>query len=101
MIADGTPAAARAVNVIGMRRGGVDAEGRRQVRAAFRILYRSGLAPAAAASRVKAELGGHPLVARLVEFIEGSQRGIVRGIGPGPGEPDAAGEDAESEERVW
>lgn len=101
VIADGAPAAARAVNVIGMRRGGVDAEGRRQVRAAFRILYRSGLAPAAAAAQVKAELGGHPLVARLVEFIEGSQRGIVRGIGPGPGEPDAAGEDAESEERVW
>jgi UDP-N-acetylglucosamine acyltransferase len=97
VIADGVPAAARAVNVIGMRRGGVDAEARRWVRAAFRILYRSGLAPAAAAARVKAELGGHPMVARLVEFIEGSKRGIV----PGFGETNAAGEDAESEERVW
>jgi UDP-N-acetylglucosamine acyltransferase len=97
VMADGVPAAARAVNVIGMRRGGVDAEGRRRVRAAFQILYRSGLAPAAAAARVKAELGGHPLVARLVEFIEGSKRGIV----PGSGETNAAGEDAESGERVW
>jgi UDP-N-acetylglucosamine acyltransferase len=97
VVADGAPAAARAVNVIGMRRGGVDAEGRRRVRAAFRILYRSGLAPAAAAARVKAELGGHPLVARLVEFIEGSKRGIV----PGSGETDTAGDDAESGERVW
>jgi len=50
---------------------------------------------------MKAELGRHPLVARLVEFIEGSRRGLVRGMGPGPGEPEAAGEDAESEERVW
>ena len=97
VMADGAPATARAVNVIGMRRGGVDGEGRRQVRAAFGILYRSGLAPAAAAARVKAELGGHPLVAQLVEFIEGSRRGIV----PGSGETTAAGEDAESEERVW
>jgi UDP-N-acetylglucosamine acyltransferase len=94
VIADGVPATARGVNVIGMRRGGVDGEGRRQVRAAFRILYRSGLAPAAAAARVKTELGGHPLVARLVEFIEGSTRGIVPGLRD-------AGEDAPGEERVW
>jgi UDP-N-acetylglucosamine acyltransferase len=97
VMADGVPATARAVNVIGMRRGGVDGEGRRQVRAAFRILYRSGLAPGAAAARVKAELGGHPLVSRLVEFIEGSERGIV----PGSRQTNAAGKDAESEERVW
>jgi UDP-N-acetylglucosamine acyltransferase len=97
VMADGIPATARGVNVIGMRRGGVDGEGRHQVRAAFRILYRSGLAPAAAAARLKAELGGHPLVARLVDFIEDSKRGIV----PAPGETSAATEDAESEERVW
>lgn len=97
VIADGTPATARGVNVIGMRRGGVDGEGRRQVRAAFRILYRSGLAPAAAVARVKVELGGHPLVARLVGFIEDSKRGIV----PPMDSASAALDDAESEERVW
>ena len=97
VIADGMPATARAVNVIGMRRGGVDGEGRRQVRAAFRILYRSGLAPAAAVARVKAELGGHPLVARLVELhrgLEARHRSTRRSA-------TAALEDAESEERVW
>ena len=97
VMADGIPATARGVNVIGMRRGGVDGEGRRQVRAAFQILYRSGLAPAAAAARLKAELGGHPLVARLVDFIEGSKRGIV----PAPDESNAATGVSESEERVW
>ena len=97
VMADGAPATARAVNVVGMRRGGVDADGRRQVRAAFRILYRCGLAPAAAAARVKAELGGHPLVARLVEFIEGATRGIV----PGSGTRPTASDGAEREERVW
>ena len=97
VMADGVPATARGVNVIGMRRGGVDGEGRRQVRAAFRILYRSGLAPAAAAARLKAELGGHPLVARLVGFIEDSKRGIV----PALAETEAASLDAADEERVW
>ena len=97
VMADGVPATARAVNVIGMRRGGVDGEGRRKVRAAFRILYRSGLAPATAAARLRAELGGHPLVAQLVDFIEDSKRGIV----PALEETDAASQDAESGERVW
>jgi UDP-N-acetylglucosamine acyltransferase len=71
------PAVARAVNVIGMRRGGIDAAGRRQVQAAFRLLYRSGQAPGAAIRRVRAELGGDPLVACLVEFVEASKRGVV------------------------
>jgi UDP-N-acetylglucosamine acyltransferase len=97
VMVDGVPATARGINVIGMRRGGVDGEGRRQVRAAFRILYRSGLAPAAAVARLKAELGGHPLVARLVDFIEGSKRGIV----PAPDESNVATEVSENEERVW
>ena len=97
VMADGIPATARGVNVIGMRRGGVDGDGRRQVRAAFRILYRSGLAPAAAAARLKAELGGHPLVARLVDFIEDSKRGIVAAPPP----TNAPVENAESGERVW
>ena len=77
VIADGIPAVARAVNVVGMRRGGIDADSRRRVQAAFRILYRSGQAPGTAIKRVRAELGGHPLVARLVDFVEASRLGIV------------------------
>ncbi len=97
LIVTGVPATARGINVIGMRRGGIDAEGRRQVQAAFRILYRSGLAPGAATARIKTELGEHPLVGRLVEFIEGSRRGIV-GAGWVAG---AAEGDAPPEEREW
>jgi UDP-N-acetylglucosamine acyltransferase len=79
VIADGAPAVARSVNVVGMRRGGIDAASRRQVQEAFRLLYRSGMAPGTAVKRVRAELGGHPLVARLVEFVETSKRGVVPG----------------------
>lgn len=97
VIADGVPAVAVSVNVIGMRRGGIDGQGRRRVRSAFGILYRAGLAPAAAIARIKEELGADPLVAKLVEFVEGSKRGIVQGR---PAQ-DAKLEEAESEERVW
>lgn len=82
-IVDGAPAFARSVNVVGMRRGGIDAAARRQVQAAFRLLYRSGMAPGAAVKRVKEEMGDHPLVARLVEFVETSKRGVVPGASRG------------------
>ncbi len=77
VMAVGVPATARAVNVVGMRRAGIDAAARRAVQSAFRILYRSELAPGAALYRVKAELGGHPLVEQLVAFCEASKIGIV------------------------
>ena len=85
VIVEGSPARARAVNVIGLRRGGVGPEDRRQIQAAFRILYRSGLSPASAIRRIAAELPTTPFVARLVEFVETSKLGIC---GP-PREPDA------------
>jgi UDP-N-acetylglucosamine acyltransferase len=77
VMVDGSPATARTVNVVGMRRAGIDAAARRQVKTAFRVLYRSRLAPRSAVARIKAELGDHPLVARLVTFIESSRLGIV------------------------
>lgn len=78
-IVDGAPAVARAVNVVGMRRGGIEAASRLKVKAAFRLLYRSGIAPGSAIKDVRRELGGHPLVDRLVEFVETSKRGVVSG----------------------
>ena len=92
VIVDGVTATARAVNLVGMRRGGIDGAGRRQVKAAFRILYRSGLSPGAALGRIKTELGDHPLVARLVSFIEASRRGIVPAAADGLADPPADGE---------
>jgi UDP-N-acetylglucosamine acyltransferase len=79
VVVEGAPAVARAVNVVGMRRGGIDAASRRQVQSAFRLLYRSGMAPGAAVRRIREELGDHPLVARLADFVETAKRGIVPG----------------------
>jgi UDP-N-acetylglucosamine acyltransferase len=94
VIVDGVPAVARAANVIGMRRAGIDAEGRRQAQEAFRILFRSGLATAAGVARLREELGDGAVGRRMVTFIEASKRGIV-----GAGAP-ADNEGAELSERV-
>jgi UDP-N-acetylglucosamine acyltransferase len=93
VIVDGAPATARSVNVIGLRRGGVGAEDRRMIQAAFRILYRSGLTPATAVGRIKADLPPTPFMTRLVEFVETSKLGVV-----GPHRPAAGNEVPEAEE---
>lgn len=90
MMVDGAPAVARAVNLVGMRRGGIDAASRLKVKAAFRLLYRAGIAPGSAIKDVRRELGGHPLVDRLVEFVESSKRGVVSGPDRGGRRPAAA-----------
>jgi UDP-N-acetylglucosamine acyltransferase len=95
VIADGVPASGHSVNVIGMRRAGIDGASRRQVQEAFRILYRSGLAAGAAVARLRAEMSGAPLVARLADFVASSKRGIVP---PARGASDT--EDARAEETV-
>jgi len=85
------PARAYGVNVIGMRRAGIEAADRRRIQDAFRVLYRSGLTPRAAVDRLRAELAGHPLVDRLIAFIESTRVGIVKPApGSGSDEEDAA-----------
>jgi UDP-N-acetylglucosamine acyltransferase len=78
------------VNLVGMRRGGLDAASRLKMKAAFRLLYRAGIAPGSAIKDVRRELGGHPLVDRLVEFVESSKRGVVSGPDRGGRRPAAA-----------
>lgn len=100
VIVDGAPATARSVNLIGLRRGGVSLEDRRQIQAAFRLLYRSGLAPATAVRRIRTEIAMTPLVGRLVEFVETSRLGIVsphRGEAGGGLDVEPGGEELETE----
>jgi UDP-N-acetylglucosamine acyltransferase len=78
LIVDGQPATARGVNVIGLRRAGMTPADRRTLQDAYRILYRSGLAPARAMARIREELPMTEPIRVLLEFIDGSHRhGIV------------------------
>jgi len=77
LLVDGQPATARGVNVVGLRRAGMAAEQRRLLQDAYRILYRSGLAPRRALERLREELPMTGAVKTLVDFIAGSTRPIV------------------------
>jgi UDP-N-acetylglucosamine acyltransferase len=66
------------VNVVGMRRAGLSAEQRRVVKQAFGVLYRSGLNVSEALARLR-EMPPTREVGMLLDFIDGSTRGICRG----------------------
>ncbi len=69
--------AAKGLNLIGLRRAGLSNAEISALKAAYRILYRSGLKLEEALGRIESEL--HTEHARhLVSFIRGSKRGICR-----------------------
>ncbi len=81
----GNPAECRGLNTEGLRRHGFDEEVRRALKQAYRILFRSGLEVAEAVAAVREQLDGCPEAAYLAEFVETSERGVVRGRTPSTG----------------
>jgi len=96
VLAEGNPAAAHGINVIGLRRAGIAVADRRLLQDAYRLLYRSGLSPRRAVERIRQELPVTPVVTVLLDFIAGARRGICRG-GSGPALDDEAGATERSE----
>jgi UDP-N-acetylglucosamine acyltransferase len=78
MIADGNPAEVRGINQVGLERRGFPPEATRALREAYRLLYRSNLNVKQACEKITAEHSGSEAIARLLEFIEASHRGIIR-----------------------
>ena len=74
--AAGDRARLRGLNVIGLRRRGFDAARIRDVKRAYQILFGSKLPLAKARERCLAELGDNPDVARMLDFIAASTRGL-------------------------
>lgn len=72
------------VNRIGLERKGVAAEAIGRLTAAYRILVRSQLNTANAIARMRDELGDEPLVRQLIDFVESSDRGVIKEL-PGRG----------------
>ncbi len=77
MLADGHPATVPTINRVGLERRGFSPATIEQLKRAHRLIYREGLNVHQALERIRAELSG-PEIARLVEFIEQSKRGILR-----------------------
>lgn len=78
MIADGNPAEIRGINLVGLERNGFAAESVKQIKEAFRLIYRSKYNTRQAVEAVRQELPASEEVTQILEFIEGSERGIIR-----------------------
>lgn len=78
MLAEGTPAAARTINKIGLDRFGISDETQTALRQAYKILHRGGLTIANALERIEKELPALPEVQHLISFVRSSERGVAR-----------------------
>ena len=78
IMAVGQPAAAHSINSEGLKRRGFTPEQIRNLRNAFRLLYRSGLRLADATAQLAALAQEQPEVGAIVEFLPRSTRSIVR-----------------------
>jgi UDP-N-acetylglucosamine acyltransferase len=78
MIADGNPAKIRGVNLVGLERNGFSAEKVKLIKKAFRLIYRSKFNTRQALKAIGKELPPDEDVQQIVDFIEKTQRGIIR-----------------------
>ncbi len=77
-IASGDRARLHGLNLVGLRRRGLGEDVIRRLRAAYRTLFQQGLVLREALAQLRREHADEPVVMHLVEFIEGSERGICR-----------------------
>jgi UDP-N-acetylglucosamine acyltransferase len=78
MIAHGDPLEIRGFNKIGMERRGVDENGRKAIKEAYRILYRQEHTVAQALDKIEAEIEQTDEVMHLLSFCRASEKGITR-----------------------
>ncbi len=86
MLCGGRPAVVLGINVVGLRRAGIPAEIRDEIKQAYKLLYRAGLNTTQALAAMKKQFKSDEVL-HLIRFIESSKRGIV----------DAAGEETAEE----
>lgn len=78
IMAVGQPAVPHSINSEGLKRRGFSPEQIRNLRHAYRILYRSDLPLAAAVEQLSALAPTQPELAPLVDFIGSSERSLIR-----------------------
>ena len=78
VIVSGSPAAVRSVNTVGLERRGFDADTVKQIRRAFKVIYKKGLSLQEAQSQVAKMAVNSPAIDLLLQSIQGSAKGIHR-----------------------
>ena len=78
VIADGRPARVCGLNSVGLARAGLSEETRRNLKKAYRMLYRSGMKLTDAIATMEQELDSSEAVDHLLRFLRNVDRGICR-----------------------
>jgi UDP-N-acetylglucosamine acyltransferase len=78
LLVAGSPAEPRGVNSEGLRRRGFEATQIANIKAAYRLFYRSGLKLAEAGERLREQAATQPELLPFVEFLGASERSIIR-----------------------
>src|SRR5438034_9503736 len=78
MIADGNPAKVRGVNLVGLERSGFPSENVKWIKEAFRLIYRSKYNTRQAIEAMRKELPQTEEITEITQFIEQTERGIIR-----------------------
>jgi len=76
---DGHPARVAGLNNVGMARSGMSIDSRKNIKKAYKILYRSGLSLAEAIEMMEQELESYPEVEHFLRFLRNVERGVCRG----------------------
>lgn len=77
-IVDGHPAKVVGLNSVGISRAGIPLESRRNIKKAYKILYRSGLTLTEAISVIEQEVDSCEEVEHFLRFLRNAERGICR-----------------------
>lgn len=80
MVCGGRPGVIQGINVVGMRRAGIKANVRSEIKEAYRLLYRAGLNVSQALEEIESKFHSEE-IKHLVRFIKESKRGICAGQG--------------------
>lgn len=75
-ICDGHPARVYSLNMVGLKRAGVDQGVRKSLKAAFKILFNSGLSTQHALKKIEQDVPDCKEVSHLIKFVRSSERGI-------------------------
>ncbi|HEY8165558.1 MAG TPA: acyl-ACP--UDP-N-acetylglucosamine O-acyltransferase [Gemmatimonadaceae bacterium] len=75
--AAGNPVQLFGLNSVGLQRNGFSEEVVRELKRAYRLLFRSDLNVSQAIGRAEAELEQYPEVSELLRFVDASDRGVV------------------------
>ena len=77
-LVDGNPATTRGLNAVGLKRNGISAENRKNLKSAYKHLCRSGLSLDSGLEKINELVENTDEVSSLIDFAKTSKRGFIR-----------------------